>query len=71
MILSPMPGKVMKVHVSEGEEVQVGQVIVGVEAMKMEYELRSDIPGKVERIFCKEGTQVILGQELAIIGGQE
>ena len=71
IITAPMPGKIIKIYVETGEMVQVGQVIVVIEAMKMEYALRADISGKVERFSCAEGDQVTLGQELALIKEQK
>lgn len=67
VICAPMPGKVIRVHVGEGEAVQVGQVIVVMEAMKMEYSLCADISGRIEKLSCTEGGQVTFGQELVIV----
>ena len=67
MILAPMPGKIIKVHVREGERVQVGQVTVVMEAMKMEYRLCAEISGQIEKLSCVQGSQVALGQELVVI----
>ena len=64
---SPMPGKVLKLLVSEGDEVTQGQGIVVVEAMKMENELKSPKDGTVTRIDCKEGQAVNAGATLIII----
>ena len=54
VINSPMPGKVIKVLVSEGDTVTPGQGVIVVEAMKMENELKCSTGGTVEKIFVKE-----------------
>lgn len=66
-ITSPMPGKVIKVLVKEGEEVKEGQGIIVVEAMKMENELRAPKDGKVTDIRAKEGQAVEAGATLVVI----
>jgi biotin carboxyl carrier protein len=57
-ISSPMPGKVVKILVGEGDRVEKGQGLVIVEAMKMENEIRSASAGVVEKINFKEGDLV-------------
>lgn len=61
MIMSPMPGKVTKVFVKAGDAVIVGQALIVMEAMKMEYTLKSDLETKVENIYVKVGDQVAVG----------
>lgn len=61
---APMPGKVTKVFVKAGEKVSVGQSLVVMEAMKMEYTLEADLAGLVAEIGAHEGDQVALGQLL-------
>lgn len=63
-IQAPMPGKVTKVSVQVGEVVKTGQVLLVLEAMKMEYTLKASIDGKVSEIKCQAGQQVALGQLL-------
>ena len=58
VIRSPMQGTVLKVAVEAGAEVEAGQVLVVVEAMKMENELKSPKAGKVLEVFAKEGSTV-------------
>lgn len=58
MIVSPMPGKVVKILVEEGAEVAEGQPLVIVEAMKMENELRAPAAGKIGRIYVQAGQNV-------------
>jgi len=66
-IESPMPGKVLKILVSEGQEVEEGQGIVVIEAMKMENELKTSRAGTVTEICGKEGQAVTAGTRLATI----
>jgi biotin carboxyl carrier protein len=63
-ITAPMPGKVTKLFVSEGQEVKKGDSLLVMEAMKMEYTLKADAPGKVEKVSASTGDQVALGQLL-------
>jgi len=57
-IFAPMPGKVVKILVAEGQEVKAGQPMVIVEAMKMENQVNSAADGKVKKINFKDGDQV-------------
>jgi biotin carboxyl carrier protein len=66
-IVSPMPGKVVRVLVGPGDEVVPGQGIVVVEAMKMQNELKSNRTGKVLSVPAKEGNTVTAGELLATI----
>jgi biotin carboxyl carrier protein len=66
-ICSPMPGRVVKVLVGEGDAVEVGQGVVIVEAMKMENELRAEAAGTVKAIRCAEGDLVGGGDELVVL----
>jgi biotin carboxyl carrier protein len=64
-IIAPMPGKVIRLLVNVGDEVEAGQGLVVVEAMKMQNEIRSPKKGKVERLQAKEGQAVNAGDVLA------
>ena len=55
---SPMPGKVIKVNVKEGEDVKEGDVLCVVEAMKMENNIKAMTPGKVAKVFVGENEKV-------------
>ena len=57
-IKAPMPGMVIKVHVAEGAEVNPGDGLVVVEAMKMEHEMRAGMKALVEKVHVKPGQQV-------------
>ena len=64
-ITAPMPGKVVRVLVSEGDVVEAGHGLLVVEAMKMQNEIRSPKTGKVERLLAKENQAVNAGDVLA------
>ena len=65
-IVSPMPGSVVAVGVEDGATVAAGDVVVAVEAMKMEQSLRSPVGGAVQLLVAL-GDQVTVGQLLARI----
>lgn len=64
-ILAPMPGKVIRLLAKAGDEVEAGQGLIVVEAMKMQNEIRSPKKGKVERLLVQEGQTVETGEILA------
>jgi biotin carboxyl carrier protein len=66
-IVSPMPGKVVRVLVKAGDEVQARQGLVVVEAMKMENELRAARDGRVRDVSVAEGQSVDAGTLLLIV----
>jgi biotin carboxyl carrier protein len=68
LIASPMPGKVVKVLVKEGDEVETGKPIVVVEAMKMENELVAETTGVVQKVYVQPGDAVEGGARLVLIG---
>jgi biotin carboxyl carrier protein len=61
---SPMPGKVVKLLVKEGDKVAKGQGLVIVEAMKMENEIKSPVNGTVEKISFSPGDLVDAAQAI-------
>lgn len=61
---SPMPGKILKLLVKEGQDVVAGTPILVMEAMKMEHTIKASKAGKIEKIHFKEGDQVAGGVEL-------
>jgi biotin carboxyl carrier protein len=67
-IASPMPGKIVRVLVAMGDEVEPGQGIVVVEAMKMQNEMKANRAGKVMSLPAKEGAAVAAGEILATVG---
>jgi acetyl-CoA/propionyl-CoA carboxylase biotin carboxyl carrier protein len=65
-VRSPMPGTVVSVAVSDGDTVEAGQVLLSVEAMKMEHQLVAEVAGTVH-ISVKAGDLVKADQVLANI----
>ncbi len=63
-VRSPMTGRVVQVGVAAGDSVVKGQVLVVVEAMKMEHALKAPADAKVAKVLVKVGQQVDGGQEL-------
>jgi len=66
-LVSPMPGKVVRVLVAAGAEVEAGQGIIVVEAMKMQNEIKSPKKGIVQKIAVREGDSVNPADVLAIV----
>lgn len=66
-LVAPMPGKVVRLLVAEKAEVQAGQGVLVVEAMKMQNELKSPKKGVVQRIVAAPGAAVNAGDVLAIV----
>lgn len=62
-----MPGKIMKVNVAQGDKVSAGQVLLVMEAMKMEYSIESPFDGEIETLECKADQQVAAGDLLVKI----
>ena len=67
-IEAPMPGKVLKILVSQGAPVTAGQLVLILEAMKMENEIYATAAGTVTQVGCKEGDSVNTGDTLLVIG---
>jgi pyruvate carboxylase subunit B len=68
VVTAPMPGKVLRILVREGDEVKAGQGLLVLEAMKMENEIPSPKDGVVKKILVKEGDTVDTGQPLIELG---
>jgi biotin carboxyl carrier protein len=66
-LLAPMPGKVVCVLLSAGDEVAARQGVLVVEAMKMQNEVQSPKAGKIAEIKISEGQTVNAGDVLAVI----
>ena len=66
-IQAPMPGKLVRVLVSAGEEVGAGQGLVVMEAMKMENEIRAPRAGRVKEAPVREGQAVETGALLVLL----
>lgn len=66
-VRAPMTGKVVKVNATHGSRVREGDVLVILEAMKMEYRLAAPHDGIVEAVHCAEGQLVDLGKTLVTL----
>lgn len=66
-IIAPMPGIVIRLLVSQGDDVEAGQGVAVVEAMKMQNELKSSKKGKITRIAVKEAAAVNAGDLLVVV----
>jgi biotin carboxyl carrier protein len=66
-VRAAIPGRVAAVAVAVGDEVEAGQTLVVVEAMKMQNELRASRAGRIERIAVGPGDTIELGDLLAVI----
>lgn len=67
IIVSPMPGKVVKLLVAEGEQVEIGQTLIIISAMKMESEFKAKVKGVIKHIAVMEGDTVDSNKELITI----
>jgi propionyl-CoA carboxylase alpha chain len=65
--LAPMPGSVVRVAIKEGDTVEAGQVLVVLEAMKMEHAVHAASTGTVTDVSVEEGDQVETGRILVLI----
>jgi biotin carboxyl carrier protein len=66
-ILAPMPGKVVRVLVEVGSQIEKGKGVIVVEAMKMQNEMKSPREGSVKAVYVKAGDTVNAGDVLAIV----
>ncbi|HZQ96367.1 MAG TPA: biotin/lipoyl-containing protein [Candidatus Sulfotelmatobacter sp.] len=66
-LTAPMPGKVVRILLPEGAEVQAGTGVLVVEAMKMQNEVKSPKKGTIQKIVVREGAAVNAGDVLAIV----
>jgi acetyl/propionyl-CoA carboxylase alpha subunit len=66
-VKAPMPGRVVRVLVEAGQEVEEGQALVVIEAMKMQNELKSPKAGRVARVAVGVGDTVGAGEVLAVV----
>ena len=67
-ITSPMPGNILAVNVAAGDTVRKGQVLMILEAMKMENEIMCPCDGKVVSVSVTKGAAVESGTLLCVIG---
>ena len=67
-VTAPMPGTVLSISVSQGQSVKSGDVLMILEAMKMENEIVSPCDGTVTQILAQKGASVDTNDVLAVIG---
>ena len=67
VLTSPMSGVVQELHVSPGDEVKAGAVVVVIEAMKMQNELRARHDGTVKAVYVSVGQRVEQGAPLLVL----
>lgn len=65
---SPLPGVILNVNCKEGDSVKSGQVLMILEAMKMENEIQAPCDGVVKKISVQKGESVLEGATLVILG---
>jgi 3-methylcrotonyl-CoA carboxylase alpha subunit len=70
-LTAPMPGKIVDLRVAEGDQVVTGQLLLVLEAMKMEHPVHAPQSGRVLRIAAGVGDQVSEADELVVIGPAE
>lgn len=70
-LTAPMSGQVLEVNVKAGDQVEAGQVLMIMEAMKMEHSIRAAEDGVVEQVFYSAGNQVFEGAELIALAESE
>jgi biotin carboxyl carrier protein len=71
LVMSPMPGKVVRIPVEEGQKVEKGQTVIVISAMKMESEYKAPVSGTVHHILVKEGATINGHQPLIEITPEE
>jgi biotin carboxyl carrier protein len=66
-LTASMPGKVIRIIASVGDQIKAGQGILIIEAMKMQNEVRSPKDGQLKKLLVHQGANVVAGEALAII----
>ena len=66
-VTAPMPGNILKVNVNVGDAVKEGQVLVVLEAMKMENEIMAPKDGTVAQVVVAKGASVNTGDALVVL----
>ena len=68
VVSAPMPGSIIKVNVSAGQAVKAGDVLVVLEAMKMENDITAPKDGTITQVVTSKGASVSSGDPLVVIG---
>ena len=66
-LVAPMPGNVLATHIIEGDTVEQGQLLLILEAMKMEHRITAPINGTVTKLLVAQGDQVANGEMLIVL----
>jgi pyruvate carboxylase subunit B len=64
MLVAPMPGIILSIAVKEGDQVNAGDALLVLEAMKMENEIHAPRAGTIKKVYVSEGAEVRAGSEL-------
>ncbi|MCX6088614.1 MAG: biotin/lipoyl-binding protein [Caldiserica bacterium] len=64
IVTAPLPGKVLKVNVAPGSKIKRGDVLMTIEAMKMENEILASMNGTINRVFVETGKNVETKEKL-------
>jgi pyruvate carboxylase subunit B len=67
-LVAPLPGTVTKIVAAAGTQVNAGDTVLVIEAMKMETEIKADNAGTVKELCVAQGAVVAAGDKLAVIG---
>ena len=70
-ISSTIPGKIVSIAISEGQQVSEGDVVMILEAMKMQNEIHAPLSGMVAAVNCKPGDSVEANSPLVVITPEE
>ena len=68
VITAPMPGNILKVNVTQGQTVKEGDLLIVLEAMKMENEIFSPVSGTVTQVLVQKGATVDTDAAMVVIG---
>ncbi len=67
-ITAPLPGKILRVNIHTGDRVKSGDILIILEAMKMENEIMASKDGVVTQVFVAKGSDVDTGAVLLTLG---